>query len=306
MKRLIIIGFLVCWANISFSQLKSYALRNSLKIGEQTELIYEIKGKGEQPSISFPAKSGKILCENKQFSLEVIGVFNDTFIKQQNSWIWRGAYVITAWDSGQFVIPSFSISLNKKVETFNKVILNFTFPKVDKSGELKDIKSIFTAIPSEFQTWLKKNYTWILWSILIVVVGVIVWIWLKRRKKKSPIEIKKTLSPAEIALQEIDNLIQHKFWIQNGEKEYYVRLSSILKTYLGANYQLSLSEKTSYEIQLLLSQIKISKEILNDIQWVLQQSDMVKFAKSEPSEIDMMKIGMSSKSIVETTFNQQR
>jgi hypothetical protein len=306
MKRLIIIGFLVCWANISFSQLKSYALRNSLKIGEQTELIYEIKGKGEQPSISFPAKSDKILCENKQFSLEVIGVFNDTFIKQQNSWIWRGAYVITAWDSGQFVIPSFSISLNKKVETFNKVILNFTFPKVDKSGELKDIKSIFTAIPSEFQTWLKKNYNWILWSILIVVVGVFIWIWLKRRKKKSPIEIKKTLSPAEIALQEIDNLIQHKFWIQNGEKEYYVRLSSILKTYLGANYQLSLSEKTSYEIQLLLSQVQISKEILNDIQWVFQQSDMVKFAKSEPSEIDMMKIGMSSKSIVETTSNQQR
>lgn len=306
MKRLIIIGFLVCWANISFSQLKSYVLRNSLKIGEQTELIYEIKGTGEHPSISFPAKSDKILCENKQFSLEVIGVFNDTFIKQQNSWIWRGAYVITAWDSGQFVIPSFSISLNKKVETFDKVILNFTFPKVDKSGELKDIKSIFTAIPSEFQTWLKKNYTWILWSILIVVVGVFIWIWLKRRKKKSPIETKIALSPAEIALQEIDNLIQHKFWIQNGEKEYYVKLSSILKTYLGANYQLSLSEKTSYEIQLLLSQVQISKEILNDIQWVLQQSDMVKFAKSEPSEIDMMKIGMSSKSIVETTSNQQR
>jgi hypothetical protein len=306
MKRLIIIGFLVCWANISFSQLKSYVLRNSLKIGEQTELIYEIKGKGEQPSISFPAKSGKILCENKQFSLEVIGVFNDTFIKQQNSWIWRGAYVITAWDSGQFVIPSFSISLNKKVETFDKVILNFTFPKVDESGELKDIKSIFTDIPSEFQTWLKKNYNWILWSILIAVVGFIVWIWLKRRKKKSPNETKKALSPAEIALQEIDNLIQHKFWIQNGEKEYYVRLSSILKTYLGANYQLSLSEKTSYEIQLLLRQVQISKEILNDIQWVLQQSDMVKFAKSEPSEIDMLKIGMSSKSIVEITSNQQR
>jgi hypothetical protein len=39
---------------------------------------------------------------------------------------------------------------------------------------------------------------------------------------------------------------------------------------------------------------------------VLQQSDMVKFAKSEPSEIDMMKIGMSSKSIVEIISNQQR
>jgi hypothetical protein len=306
MKRLIIIGFLVCWANIIFGQLKSYALRNSLKIGEQTELIYEIKGTGEKPSISFPAKSGKILCENKQFSLEVIGVFNDTFIQQQNSWIWRGAYVVTAWDSGQFVIPSFSISLNKKVETFDKITLNFTFPKVDKSGEIKDIKSIFTDIPSEFQTWLKKNYTWILWSLLIVAIILITWLWLKRRKKKLPIENKKQLSSAELALREIDQLIQQKFWIEYGEKEYYVKLSFILKTYLGANYQLSLSEKTSYEIQLLLSQVQISKEILIDIQWVLQQSDMVKFAKSEPSEMDMMKIGICSKSIVEVTTTHQR
>ncbi|MFN5443602.1 MAG: hypothetical protein ACK48V_05175 [Crocinitomicaceae bacterium] len=306
MKRLIIIGFLVCWANFTFSQLKSYTLRNSLKIGEQTELIYEIKGTGEQPSISFPVKSGKILCENKQFSLEVIGVFNDTFIQQQNSWIWRGAYVVTAWDSGQFVIPSFSISLNKKVETFDKVILNFTFPKVDKSGEIKDIKSIFTDIPSEFQTWLKKNYTWILWSLLIVAIILIIWLWLKRKKKKLPIENKKQMSSAELALREIDQLIQQKFWIEYGEKEYCVKLSSILKTYLGANYQLSLNEKTSYEIQLLLSQVQISKEILNDIQWVLQQSDMVKFAKSEPSEMDMMKIGICSKSIVEVTTTHQR
>ena len=306
MKRLIIIGFLVCWANFTFSQLKSYALRNSLKIGEQTELIYEIKGTGEQPSISFPVKSGNILCENKQFSLEVIGIFNDTFIQQQNSWIWRGTYVVTAWDSGQFVIPSFSISLNKKVETFDKVILNFTFPKVDKSGEIKDIKSIFTDIPSEFQTWLKKNYTWILWSLLIVVIILFTWLWLKRKKKKLPIENKKQMSPAELALREIDQLIQQKFWLENGEKEYYVKLSSILKTYLGANYQISLSEKTSYEIQLLLSQVRISKEILNDIQWVLQQSDMVKFAKSEPGEMDMMKIGICSKTIVEVTTTHQR
>jgi sensor c-di-GMP phosphodiesterase-like protein len=174
---------------------------------------------------------------------------------------------------------------------------------VDKSGEIKDIKSIFTDIPSEFQTWFKKNYTWIVWSLLIIAIILITWLWLKRRKKKLPIENKKQLSPAELALREIDQLIQQKFWIEYGEKEYYVKLSSILKTYLGANFQLSLSEKTSYEIQLLLSQVRLTKEILNDIQWVLQQADMVKFAKSEPSEIDMMKIGMSSKSIVEITSN---
>lgn len=306
MKRLIIIGFLMCWVNVSFSQLKSYVLRKSLKIGEQTELIYEIKGKGEQPYLSFPAKNGTILCEDGSHSLEIIGTFNDTFIQQQNSWTWRGTYVVTAWDSGQYVVPSFSVSLNKKTETFEKVLLNVTFPKVEKNGEIKDIKPIFTDIPSEFQSWLKQNYTWIVFLVLLCIVAIIVWIWMKRRKKRTPNVPKKQLSPAEIAIQEIEELIQQKYWQQYGEKEYYFKLSVILKSYLGVNYQLSLSEKTSYEIQLLLSQVRLHKEILSDIQWVLQQSDMVKFAKSEPSEIDMLNVGMRSKSIVEEIERNRR
>jgi hypothetical protein len=306
MKQLIIIGFLVSWANISFGQLKSYALRNSLKIGEQTELIYEIKGTGEQPSLSFPAKKGIIVCEDANRPLEIIGVFNDTVIQQQNTWTWRGTYVVTAWDSGQYVVPSFSVSLGKKVETFEKVILNVTFPKVDKNGQIKDIKAIFTDIPSEFQTWIKKNYSWILWTLIIIVFALIGWFWFKRRKKKIPTESKKQQSYAEIAIQEIDILIAQKYWLEHGEKEYYFKLSTILKSYLGANYQLSLSEKTSYEIQLLLNQLKVNRTVLMDIEWVLQQSDMVKFAKSEPSELDMLQVGTRSKSIVEETFRNHR
>jgi LPXTG-motif cell wall-anchored protein len=306
MKRLIIIGFLVCWANVSFSQLKSYVLRNSLKIGEQTELIYEIKGNGEQPSLSFPAKSGTIVCEDANHPLEIIGVFNDTVIQQQDTWTWRGTYVVTAWDSGKYVVPSFSISIGKKVETFEKVVLNVTFPKVDKNGQIKDIKSIFTDIPSEFQSWLKQNSTWILWGIVVLGIALILWFWVKRRKKKIPTESKKQQTYAEIAIQEIDTLIAQKYWVEHGEKEYYFKLSTILKSYLGANYQLSLNEKTSYEIQLLLNQLKVNRTVLLDIEWVLQQSDMVKFAKSEPSELDMLQVGTRSKSIVEETYSNHR
>ena len=302
MKRILIIVFLISWVNVSFSQMKAYVLRNPLKIGEQTELIYEIKGKGTLPSISFPAKSGMIKCEDKMNSLEIIGTFYDTFIKQQDTWTWRGTYVVTAWDSGKFVVPTFQISLDKKVVSFNKVEIDFSFPKVSKDGKIKDINEIYTDIPSEFQTWIKKNYAWIIWTLIVIAIVILGWYIYKKRKNRLPKQSLKYQTHAEKAKEEIEKLVQQKYWIEHGEKEYYFQLSLILKSYLGTNYQLSLSEKTSYEIQLLLNQIRVDKNVLDTIQWVLQQSDMVKFAKSEPSELDMINIGMRSKTIIDNTF----
>lgn len=305
MKRILIIVFLISWVNVSFSQMKAYVLRNPLKIGEQTELIYEIKGKGTLPSISFPAKSGMIKCEDKMNSLEIIGTFYDTFINQQDTWIWRGTYVVTAWDSGKFVVPTFQISMDKKVASFNKVEIDFSFPKVSKDGKIKDINDIYTDIPSEFQTWIRKNYAWIIWTLIVIAIVILGWYIYKKRKNRLPKQSTQYQTHAEKAKEEIEKLVQQKYWIEHGEKEYYFQLSLILKSYLGTNYHLSLSEKTSYEIQLLLNQIRVDKNVLDTIQWVLQQSDMVKFAKSEPSELDMITIGMRSKTIIDDTFQKQ-
>jgi hypothetical protein len=305
MKSILIIVFFVSWVNVSFSQMKAYVLRNPLKIGEQTELIYEINGEGNIPSITFPSKEKEIKCEDGIHSLEIIGSFHDTLIKNQNKWTWKGTYVVTAWDSNRFIIPSLSISYNKKVATFNQVVLNVTFPTVDKQGNIKDIKEIFTDIPSEFQTWLKKNYVWIIWSLIIIILLVISWIIYKKRKNTKSDKTSINQTYADVALSAIEKLVQQKYWIKEGEKEYYSKLSTIIKAYLGQHFQLSLSEKTSYEIELLLSQVRLRKDVLSSITMLLQQSDMVKFAKSKPNESDLMNVGFIAKKIVEETYQNK-
>ena len=90
-------------------------------------------------------------------------------------------------------------------------------------------------------------------------------------------------------------------WKQGLLKEHYVELSFILREYLSKRYALSLIEKTSYESKLLLTQKGIPVLTIDEIGEILNQSDMVKFAKSEPEEITVIRLSSTAKQIVEQT-----
>jgi hypothetical protein len=124
-------------------------------------------------------------------------------------------------------------------------------------------------------------------------------------KKIDNIQDKTTLK--EQVLAEIDALIAKKLWENEGLKEHYFQLSLIIRTYLGKRYHLSLIDKTSYQIQLLLVQSNVHKELVYQIKIVLEQSDLVKFAKSEPTLLEITSSANLAKEIVLKTspYNEQ-
>jgi uncharacterized membrane protein YebE (DUF533 family) len=60
-------------------------------------------------------------------------------------------------------------------------------------------------------------------------------------------------------------------------------------------------DKTSFQICSLLSKCELHVFLQKDIQKVLDQSDLVKFAKSEPLDIEILNISVLAKEIVEKT-----
>lgn len=301
-----VVGVIVCFLfciNLS-AQPFVRVLRDKISIGEQTELIYQIKGDSLRKGI-FPKKEKRIKCDllgnklSKTTYLEIIGVFNDTLIKKNKDVIWEGYYTITCWDSGTVVIPAVEFTIGKQTISFLPVRLQVTSPKIIEGKDVYDIRTYFASIPTKLSTFFKA-YGLLILSVLIAILTIYFFI-VRSRKKKQSFEQEIPLSLMESTLLRIDDLTNEKLWEQEKLKEHYVQLSLILRVYLGKRYGLSLMDKTSFQICILLSKCELHVSLQKEIQKVLDQSDLVKFAKSTPAESDIINISLLAKEIVKKT-----
>jgi hypothetical protein len=109
------------------------------------------------------------------------------------------------------------------------------------------------------------------------------------------------MSLKERSLLAIDLLEKDRLWEKDRLKEHYIELSFILRSYLSSRYDLNLLENTTKEAQLLLSHKGLHTETIKVIGTVLNQSDMVKFAKSTPQEMEVLKISQLVRQVIAET-----
>lgn len=280
---------------VAVAQSKAYVRRNTFLIGEQTELLYEVKGIKKTDKLSFIPQQKQILGAK---GVEIIGEFQDTLISFGKEFTWQGSYTITAWDSANVTIPATTIRVNDSVLNLNAINLFIKTPKIKEGKGLYDIKEKFEEVPSSTSLFFQKYWVWIIIGLLLIV-GLILYFKFRKKKVQSTPEI--SLSLKEATLQEMDNLFAKRLWEQEGLKEYYFQLSLILRNYLGKRYTLSLMDKTSYQIELILGQLNVHQDLQREINWMLNQADLVKFAKSSPDISEVMQSIQRAKEIVTKT-----
>ncbi|MFI3282255.1 MAG: hypothetical protein SNG10_01845 [Rikenellaceae bacterium] len=81
---------------------------------------------------------------------------------------------------------------------------------------------------------------------------------------------------AIVALEELHN---KKLWQSNKHKQYYSGLTDILRTYISGRYQIAAMEMTTDEIFEALRSVEMPKKCSMDLQALLRDADLVKFAK---------------------------
>ncbi len=280
---------------VAVAQPKAYVRRNTFLLGEQTELIYEVKGVKKTDKLSFIPKQKKITGAK---GVEIIGEFQDTLIPSGKVFTWQGSYTITAWDSGRVTIPETTILVNDSVLQLNALNLFIKTPKIKEEKGLYDIKEGFEEVPSSTSLFFQKYWGWIVGGLLLIL-GIILYFKFRKKKEKKAPEI--TLSLKEATIKEIDALFEKRLWEHEGLKEHYFQLSLILRTYLGKRYTLSLMDKTSYQIEVLLGQLNLHHSLQTEINLMLNQADLVKFAKSSPDITEVTRSIQRAKDIVTKT-----
>jgi flagellar basal body-associated protein FliL len=220
--------------------------------------------------------------------LEVIQSYPIDTVKKDGTYELIKKYGLTQFDSGRYVIPPVKILIDKKPHLSDPVTVEVASVKVDTlQQKMYDIKDISTVENGIGDWWI-----YLLIAILIIAIGVFVyWYMKKRQQKKIEEEVYKT--PIEKATSLLNNLEKKELWQKGEVKEYYSELTDIARNYIEEAIQIPAMESTTSElIQGLKAastkkKMSLTPETVENLERVLRQADLVKFAKSKPLEFEI-------------------
>lgn len=222
-------------------------------------------------------------------ALEVIESYKIDTIKSNDKYELIKKYGLTQFDSGKYTIPRIAILINGKPSFSDSLKVEVADVKVDtlkqKMYEIKDIIPVETS-----SDWWK----YLLGILLLVGLGFLAfWLFKKYYKKPEKAEEIVYTSPIEKATSLLQQL-ERKELIQRGEiKNYYSELTDIARTYIEEEIHIPAMESTTSELIVSLrnvaknKKLKLSKETLENLEKVLNQADLVKFAKVKPLDFEI-------------------
>jgi hypothetical protein len=271
--------FFIVFFNSSFGQqIKSAIDSTSIQIGEEIKL---------KLSVEVEATDLVVFPETKSVGLlEVIASYKIDTLKNKQKYILNKEYGLTQFDSGHYTIPQQKIIINSKTFLSDSILVEVRDVAVDTTKQkLFDIKPVIDVEkPSEgFPIWI----VYVL--VGLIFLGAVLYL-VFFRKTKAEREAENKLPPFEEALQNLTKLDSEGLLASNEYKKYYSELTEVLKKYLDEKVYDNALESTSEELitQLELlrdsGKLPISKEAIVKLNKVLQTSDLVKFAKSQPDE----------------------
>lgn len=268
-------------STIGFSQsdiVKAETDTTNIRIGEQ--FIYKISVDGTK-NVIIP----KLELKN----LEVVDSLKTDTIKDKII----KKYVLTGFDSGAFYIPQQQIFVRNQAHLTDSLLINVATIAVDttkiKKYAIKGIKSE----PYQFNDFRSYIY-WIIGALILI--GLLLYFFVFKKKKQEEIkEIIPILSPFEEAIQRLNTLDRKLLWQNNKIKQYYSELTGIVRHYIERELKIPALENTTDELIETLTDLNEVKSIQTDTETIkklkelLQEADLVKFAKSKPlsNEIEL-------------------
>ena len=280
MKRLLYYTFLLAFPMLYAQEVKVETNTKNIKIGEQIQYKVSVETPADTP-VSFP--------EGQTFApLEMVKTRAADTLRDGGKYRLVKEYYLTQFDEGKYTIPSQKIRINNKDYFTDSLLVEVHTVAIDTLKQpLYDIKPI-QEVKKPF-----TSYGWILTIIaavlLLLIVAFVYFVFI--RKKKLPfLQTQKKLPPFDRAIQDLKELQNSKYLIQSQHKEYYTRLTDIVKAYLEEEVHILAKESTTDELLAKINllqekgKLNLNQETITNLKRVLQTADLVKFAKNKPSD----------------------
>lgn len=212
-------------------------------------------------------------------------------------------YILTGFDSGAFYIPQQQIFIKNQLHLTDSLLINVATIAIDTTKATKfDIKGIKTE-PYQYNDF--EHYLWWLVALLALIGALVYYFIIKKKKQVKEQVIIPLLPPYQEAIEKLEALDKKLLWQNNQTKRYYSELTNIIRVYIERELKLPALEITTDELIAVLNDfnaiksIQTDKETIYKLKKLLQESDLVKFAKSKPLIYQIEQDRKDAKSIID-------
>lgn len=195
---------------------------------------------------------------------------------------------VQAFDSGFYRLPEFVYVSGNDTARSNRVSLKVVPVNVSENDAISDYagvaepegKSIFDALPDPLID------LWWLWLLIILLAAITLYGWQVYKKRGSILPKKPEPTPYEAAMKALKDLKARQLWEKGMEREYFTRLTDILRVYLEKRFGINAMEMTTNQIISTLADNTEVKEKRGYMREILDIADFVKFARVRPLPAD--------------------
>ena len=233
----------------------------------------------------------KVKFPNAKFfgALEVIQSYKIDTVKNGARYELIKKYGLTQFDSGKYTIPRIPVLINGKPSFSDSIKVEVNDVKVDTlKQKMYDIKDI-AKVNSPLGSW----WIYLLILLAIGVIGYFVYKYIKKRQSQPKVEAIVYTSPIEKATSLLQQLEKKELWQKGEIKNYYSELTDIARNYIEEEIHIPAMESTTSELIEGLrkaakqQKLKLSNETVENLEKVLKQADLVKFAKVKPLDFEI-------------------
>ena len=274
MNKLIYILILVVFSlNLNAQETEVQFTPDSTKflIGEQINVLLQAKAPKDSV-IEWPLLTDTI------GKLEVVSRSKiDTLLKEDYQIISQN-YKLTQFDSGSYMLNPVRFKIGNTIMYTKPKMLDVTTVAVDTTKQkMYDIKGNIQV----GYTFMELLPYILLFLLIVILIYLGYHFWKNRKPQEKKIVIPK-IPPFDMAMQNLKKLDEARLLKEGNVKEYYVRLTDILRRYIEDELDIPAMESTTGEIMDSIKNKEVSKDTKERIEELLKESDFVKFAKFEP------------------------